>query len=255
MNYAQVAMTFKERLRAREPLLGTFVKTPHSVVIEVLATTGLDCVCLDAEHAPFDRATLDVCLLAARAGGLPALVRMPSGAPHEILNALDLGAAGVVIPHVRSRVDAEFVARATHYGPGGRGYAGATRATGFIAPEVQQRLVEARRTTSLIVQIEDADALANVAEIAAVDAVDAIFIGRADLTVSLGQTDVGAAEVVAAVEAATRTSLLAGTAVGMFTADLTELPHWRDLGASLFLLASDHAFLRTGAAALKAAAG
>jgi 2-keto-3-deoxy-L-rhamnonate aldolase RhmA len=70
-----VAAEFKARLGAGELLLGTFVKTPHPSVVEVLAQTGLDCLCLDAEHAPFDRVDLDRGILAARAGVLAAYLR------------------------------------------------------------------------------------------------------------------------------------------------------------------------------------
>ncbi|MFO0333697.1 MAG: hypothetical protein ACK53C_01450, partial [Pseudomonadota bacterium] len=68
--------TFRERVRRGERLIGTFAKTPHPAVVEVLGLSPLDCLCLDAEHAPFDRGDLDVALLAARAADLPTLVRV-----------------------------------------------------------------------------------------------------------------------------------------------------------------------------------
>ena len=92
----------RERLRARDLLSATWVKTPHPHVVEVLALSELDALVLDAEHAPFDRAALDACLLAARAGGKPVLVRPESASPAAILQALDGGADGVVVPHIRS---------------------------------------------------------------------------------------------------------------------------------------------------------
>ena len=118
----------KARLARGERIVGTWVKTPSQIVVEVLAMTGLDCLCLDAEHAPFDRLTLDACLFAARVADKPVLVRTPSAAPEHILNALDCGADGVVIPHIRSAEDARAAVRASHYGHGGRGYAGSSRA-------------------------------------------------------------------------------------------------------------------------------
>ena len=229
-----VATDFKARLVAGEPLLGTFVKTPHPSVIEVLAQTGLDCLCLDAEHAPFDRVDLDRGLLAARAGGIAALVRVPSGAPHEILNALDLGAAGIVVPHVR------------------RGYAGGTRASGYVSPPIGERLAQTRAQTSVILQIEDVEALDHVEAIAAVPGVDAVFIGRIDLTVALGETDPKSGKVVAAVTRIIEACRAAGCTSGLFTPDLSEVPMWRAQGASLFLLGADHAFIRAGAIKLRA---
>ncbi len=249
------ASDFKRRLRAREPLLGCFVKTPHAMVIEALADSALDCVCLDGEHAPFDRRDLDHCILAARAGGLPALVRVPSGAPHEILNALDLGAAGVVVPHVRSQAEAQAVARASAYGPGGRGYSGGIRATDYAAPPMTDRLAQARAETSVIVQIEDVEALEHVEAIAQVDGVDAVFIGRIDLTVALGENDPKAGRVMDVVSDVAARCLAAERAVGMFTPDLSEVVGWRAKGVSLFLLGSDLGFLKVGAAKLRADAG
>ena len=93
---------FRERLLAGDLLAGTWVKTPHPHVVEVLSLTSLDVLVLDAEHAPFDRGSLDSCILAARAGGKPVLVRPPSAAAEHILNALDCGADGVILPHIRT---------------------------------------------------------------------------------------------------------------------------------------------------------
>ena len=123
--------SLKARLAGRELVVGTFVKTPSPIVVEVLGRTTLDCLCLDAEHAPFDRANLDICIFAARAARIEVLVRVPTGAPEHLLNALDCGATGVMVPHVRSVAEAEAVLKAAHYGPRGRGYAGSSRAAGY----------------------------------------------------------------------------------------------------------------------------
>ena len=104
-------MTFRERLRAGEVLAGTWIKTPHPHVVEVLSLSPLDCLVLDAEHAPFDRRDLDACILAARAGGKPVLVRPASGAHEQLLNVLDLGSDGVIVPHVRSAAEAAAIER------------------------------------------------------------------------------------------------------------------------------------------------
>ena len=107
-------------------------------------------------------------------------------------------------------------------------------------------LEKSREHTTVIVQIEDLAALDHVGEIAAVEGVDGLFIGRADLAVAMQRATSDDA-VVRAVEAICRECVAAGKTVGMFTPDLSELPRWRKLGASLFLLGSDHAFLLSGA--------
>ena len=80
-------VAFRDRLRSGDLLAGTWVKTPHPHVVEVLSFSSLDCLVLDAEHAPFDRAALDLCILAARTGGKTVLVRPQSASHEHILNA------------------------------------------------------------------------------------------------------------------------------------------------------------------------
>ena len=248
------AAPLKARLGAGELIVGTFVKTPAPILIEVLGLTALDCLCLDAEHAPFDRAAIDGCVMAARAGGIDLLVRTPSAAPEHILNALDCGATGVVIPHVRSADEARAAVRACHYGPGGRGYAGSSRAAGYTTRTMADHRAASAARTVIVAQIEDPEAIDGIDAIAQVDGIDALFVGRVDLTVAYGADSQDDPRVVAAVEAVCAAGRRHGRPVGMFLARVGDVPLWRDRGASLFLLGSDHSFLLDGAARLAAAA-
>lgn len=245
-----MASNFKQRLAAGEQLLGTFIKTPSPMLCEVLASTELDALCIDAEHAPFDRLVQDQCIHAIRGQGMASLVRVPSAAPEHILNALDCGATGVVVPHVTSPEVAEKVGRAAHFGAAGRGYAGSTRAAQYTRKPMAEHLQDSAGQTAVIAQIEDVEALDAIDEIAAVEQVDCLFIGRIDLTVALGAASPKDAAVIEAVEKICRSGRDAGKPVGMFVGDLDEVPHWQAAGASLFLLASDHGFLLQGASAL-----
>ena len=244
---------FRERLRARERLVGTFVKTPHPVVVEVLGHSELDCVCLDAEHAPFDRAHLDTALLAARAMGLPALVRPATADPASVLNALDLGAIGVIAPHVTSAAAAQAVVRSSRHGHGGRGYAGSTRAAGFGTRALADNVARANVLVAVVAQIEDAEALENLDDIAAVEGVDALFVGRMDLTVSLGAESPEDPRVVEAVRDICAAGRRHSRAVGMFTSTPQEAQQWAQEGATFFLLGSDHQWILQGARELAAA--
>ncbi len=248
--------SFRRRLRAGERLLGTFVKTPHPALVEVLGHGPLDCLCLDAEHAPFDRGDLDVALLAARAAGVPSLVRVPRADAPELLNALDLGATGVLVPHVASAAVAAAIAAACRYGgPDGRGYAGSTRAAGYGTRKMGEILPRANEEVTVVAQIEDAAALAEIDAIAAVDGIDALFIGRMDLTVSLGAASPNDPAVIEAVRTICAAARRHGRAVGMFTPTTAEASQWFDAGASLFLLGSDQQWVLQGAAALREAFG
>ena len=239
--------TLKARLAARELVVGTFVKTPSPIVVEVLSLTGLDCICLDAEHSPFDRGSLDRCIHAARAGSMEVLIRVPSSAPEHLLNALDCGATGVVVPHVRSVAEAEGVVKAAHYGRGGRGYAGSSRAAGYTTVPMARHKAAGAEQTVVIAQIEDPEAVDEVEAIARVPGLDALFVGRVDLTVAYEADTQDDPRVVAAVERVCAAGVAAGKPVGMFLARVDDAAYWRGRGASLFLLGSDHGFLLTGA--------
>ncbi|MCC5867263.1 MAG: hypothetical protein JJU27_02020 [Gammaproteobacteria bacterium] len=243
--------TFRSRLTQGRPLLGTWIKTPSAQLCEVLATSPLDVLCLDAEHAAFDRSTIDACLGVLMAADMPSLVRIPDHGSQHIQSALDSGATGIVVPHVTSAAQAQSLARACHFGPGGRGFSGATRAAGFGRVPMAEHRQRSQAQTTLIAQIEDVEALEVAEQIAAVEHIDALFAGRIDLTVSLQHSDPNAAEVIEAVDRICAAAANHSTAIGMFISDLNELPRWRRAGASLFLLESDQAFLQQGAAALR----
>ena len=240
---------FRTRLRAGDLLAGTWIKTPHPHVVEVLSFSPLDVLVLDAEHAPFDRNALDLCIMAARAGGKTVLVRPQSASHEQILNALDLGADGVILPHIRTADEAADAVKACHYISGGRGYAGSSRAAGYTTKGMAKHRTDAKEV-AVIAQIEDVEGVDNIAAIAAVEGVDALFIGRADLTISYGAETPDDGVVVEAVEHIVAAGKAAGRTTGMFLSRVSDVAMWREKGASLFILGSDHDFLLQGAAKL-----
>lgn len=246
-------MTFKARLASGDLIVGTWIKTPDPSVVEVLALSDLDCLVLDAEHAPFDRRDIDLGVQAALPAAKPLLVRIPAARPEYALQALDCGATGLIVPHVRSAAEAHAAVRMSLYGPGGRGYAGSSRAAGYTRTPMAQHLANSAAKTVVILQIEDPEAVDAIEEIAAVDGVDALFIGRIDLSVAMGKSpdDQAVVDSVAKVCASAKRH---GRTVGMFLSRVEEVPYWRERGASLFLLGSDQAFLLSGAAQLYKAA-
>ena len=242
-------MNFKQRLAARDLLVGSFIKTPHPAVVELLGRTALDCLVLDAEHAPFDRSQLDMCILAARATGMPVLVRPQAATAERILDSLDLGADGVLLPHIRTERCAQDAVQSCFYGPGGRGFAGSTRAAGYTLKGMAKTRADGA-VVVVVAQIEDVEALDEIEAIARVEGIDALFIGRADLTVALGAKSPDDQIVIDAVRRICRAAVAADRPVGMFLARPSDVPQWREEGASLFLLSSDQEFLLKGAIAL-----
>lgn len=240
---------FRAKLVAGETLAGTWIKTPSPIVVEVLSLTNLDCLVLDAEHAPFDRGALDMCILAARASDMPVLVRPPSSDPTHILNALDCGADGVILPHICSAQEAHEAVKACHYVRGGRGYAGSSRAAGYTTKGMARHR-NAAKDVIVIAQIEDVEGVDAIEAIAAVEGIDALFIGRADLTIAYGAATPDDEIVVTAVERIVTAGKNAGRVTGMFLGRVGDVPYWREKGSSLFILGSDHEFLLQGAKAL-----
>ena len=153
---------------------GRFSKRRRQCFAEVIAQTDIDLVCLDAEHSPFDRMTLDQCLFALRAGNMPAVVRVPALSGEHILNALDCGATGVVAPHVITADDAGFAARSAQFGQG-RGFAGSTRAAGYMSKNMATHLSDSAAETVVIAQIEDKEALDNLDAIFATPGIDCFY--------------------------------------------------------------------------------
>lgn len=242
--------TLKEQMASGTPLAGTFVKTPNIAIIEVLAASGLDFLCLDAEHAPFDRAALDQCLAIGRALGCAMLVRVPSAAPSEILTALDLGADGVVVPHVDSAQKAQAVARAARFGHGGRGYAGSTRWAGYGTQKMPDVLARSAAETIVIAQIEEPEGVEAAAEIAATDGIDALFLGPSDLTISYGLTAPGSPQLLDAMGRVGAVSKAASKTYVTWVANAEQAAQWQSHGFSMFFVASEHAWMLAGARAV-----
>lgn len=228
-------------------LAGTFVKTPAIEMIEVLALSGLDFLCLDAEHAPFDRGRIDACLAIARARDLPCLVRVPDATPAALLQALDAGATGVVVPHVDSAEKAAAIAKAAHFGHGGRGFAGSTRWAGYATRSMSEVLARGRDETVVIAQIEEPEGVEASAEIAATDGIDGLFVGPADLSVALGKTDQSSPELIVQIERVAAAARGAQKTFATFVPDIAKARQWRHFGFSMFFVASEHAWMLKGA--------
>ena len=233
------AKEFRERMLDGEYLAGTFVKTPAYDVVEVLSRTELDFICLDGEHAPFDWGRMDACLAMAKALEFPTLVRVASASTENILHALDSGASGIVVPHVFDVRTAELAARAARFGHHGRGYAGSTRWAEFASRTMPELLERSRTNTTVIVQIEEPEGVEAAAEIAAVDGVDGLFIGPADLTVAYGANEEAAEKVRSALSTVGAVAHAAGKAYMTFVQNAGQAREWAQYGFTAFFIASE----------------
>jgi 2-keto-3-deoxy-L-rhamnonate aldolase RhmA len=243
------ASRFRARLLERQPLIGTFMKVPATQNTEILGLEGFDFVVLDEEHAPWDRATLDHALLAARAYNIAALVRVADGGPSSILAALDAGASGVVVPHVASAEQARRVVASARYLGGTRGSA-ASRGGEYGARGADNYRISDERTAVICI-IEDHQAIAEVDEIAVVEGIDALFIGRSDLALSLRNAGPAAPGVEEAVERVAAAAARAGKPLAAVAQSLRgpEAAWLAGLGVTALMVSSDIGLLRQSARA------
>lgn len=206
----------KSALRAGRPQLGVWNTIGGNTVPELLAGAGFDWVLIDCEHAAIE--TIDVLPALQAIGQYPevsAVVRPAANDPVLIKRLLDMGAQTLLVPFVESEAEARAAVSAMRYGPRGvRGMAGVTRATRYGA--VDDYFRRAEQELCLVVQVESVLGLKNLEAIAAVDGVDAVFIGPADLSASMGLPgQTGHPEVAAAIDGALDRLAAAGARAGI----------------------------------------
>lgn len=242
-----VPKLFRQRLLAGEPLIGTFMKVPSSHLTEVMGSLGFDFVMLDEEHAPWTRASLDVGCLAARAFGIASMVRIARPDAANILSALDDGATGIMVPHVDSVEKAESIVSAAHYYGGTRG-AGIGRG-GEYGARGKENFAIADQQTTIMAMIEDRQALDVIDNITSVEGIDAIFLGRGDLGLSLRNGPDGGLSIKDAVEKVAKSATDNGKILSAVVQSLqSDDAKWlADIGVTAMMVASDIGFLQQAA--------
>lgn len=239
--------SFRQRLVSGAFLAGSFVKTPNPHATEILGNSGFDFIVVDQEHAPFDRVTTDLVLLAARAAGVAGVVRVPTLTSDAIQASLDCGAVGILAPHVASVADAQALVAACRYRGGKRGFSGVTRAGRYGGSKMWDLVDTADAAVATIAMIEDPAVLSEIDAILAVEGLDAVFIGRGDLTVAFGAPTRDAPDVRHAVDTILNAAKKAGKPVCVMTDNGEESASFAERGASAFILSSDQGFLRKAA--------
>ena len=226
--------------------IGTFIKTDSPHVVEVLGTTAMDFGIVDAEHAPFDRAGLDRMMLAGRAADLPLLVRVPDFSSTWIQSALDVDAAGILVPHVDSADDARTVVSRARFRGGSRGFSASARFGGY-ATSTRDAAITRGDSSIILAQIESEEALNAVEAILAVPGILGVFIGRADLGMSMGIEDPRDARILEASRHIVAATLKAGKVASMNAATVQEAATYAAWGVSCFVIGSDQSLLRGAA--------
>jgi 4-hydroxy-2-oxoheptanedioate aldolase len=252
-----VATSFRDRILGGETLFGCWSGLGSPLAAELAARAGFDWVLIDLEHGAASEADLLAHLTAVEAAGATALVRPQSGERLRIGRALDLGAAGVVIPRLDSLAEARVAASYLRYPPDGvRGIALLTRGARLGAVG-HGAISGVNRDIVGIVQVESPGALRDAEEIAAIDGVDVLFVGPADLSHSLGVPgQFGDATYQAALRSVVAACRSNGKAAGILLYDHAAFAPHLDLGFTVVGLGADASFVAEGArAALRDAKG
>jgi 2-keto-3-deoxy-L-rhamnonate aldolase RhmA len=178
----------KAMSRSKAPKFGHFIvefATPG--IGHIMKSAGCDFCLLDMEHSGFAIETVKSAVRYMQAAELPLIVRVPSKDYHHIARICDMGAEGVMAPMVGSAAEAKRIVNSMKYFPVGlRGVAPAVAHDDYRPGPVPQKLANANKRTTLFAQIETAEGVENVMEIAATPGVDCLWIGHFDLSVSLG---------------------------------------------------------------------
>jgi len=243
---------FKRALKAGKAQIGLWSSLSSNYTVEVIAGAGFDWILLDTEHSPSDLENLLTQLQAAAPYPTHPVVRVPWNDMVTIKRTLDIGAQSLLVPYVSTPQEAQAAVSHTRYPPAGvRGVAGTTRATRF--GRIKDYARRAHEELCLLVQVETQQALDNIEAICAVEGVDGVFIGPADLHASLGHTgEIANPKVKPLIDDAIGRIRKAGKAPGILTPNEADAKHWLQCGALFVAVGADVGILARGAEALAA---
>lgn len=242
---------FKQALREGRRQIGLWQSMANPMTAEICAGAGFDWLLFDGEHAPNDVPTMLAQLQAVESYPTHAIARPPVGDVVLVKQYLDLGFQTLLIPLVDTPEEAEAMVRAMRYPPEGIRGVGAGSARVARWNRVENYFRDADAEMCLLVQAETRRAMENLEAIAAVEGVDGIFIGPADLSASLGHRGNAAhPEVQAVIEDAIKRIAAAGKAPGILTSNNEWAQRYLDLGATFVAVGTDVGILAKQTTAL-----
>ncbi len=241
--------TLLKKIRNREMILGTHIFAGSPTLTESIAQVGYDVVWVDCEHTPITTDVLLHNLIACKAGGTPAIVRIAWNDPVLAKPVLDMGVDGIVFPYIRTVQEAQLAVSACEYPPKGiRGF-GPFRALDYGKGDVMDYIHNVSRNTVRFIQIEHIDAVHNLREIAAIEGIDAFIVGMNDLSGSMGYLGdtLNPAMLPIYEEIATVLRELNKPFGVSAASNDSILQYWRDLGATIIFAGHDIEYVTNGA--------
>lgn len=178
--------TVKQKIKAGEVQFGYLQCLQDPCITEILGNAGYDFVMLDSEHSPLSPANMEHLSRVGELTGICPLVRVPGTTPRDIGRLLDAGAAGIIVPNVRTVADVEEAVKSALYLPDGERGLSMPRQAGFGAMPMPEFVGFANKNVLITIQIETKEALADIDAITAVPGVDVALLGPLDMSAALG---------------------------------------------------------------------
>ncbi len=210
---------FRATLSAHKPVYSAWLSLGSPLAVEIAADAGWHAVMIDQQHGAGGHAELSACLTAAKAAGVPAMVRVAELDFGLIGRALDAGAQGIMVPMLGTAEDAARLASAVKYPPRGRRSIGPYRAKFMIEGDY---FAAANGWTVACGQIETAEAVENIEAICATEGLDMICVGPNDLAISLSrgqERDISSPKMLEAIERVRAAAAARGVITGIFAND------------------------------------
>lgn len=220
------------------------VRSPN--IAQMYATAGFDFMFIDMEHGPFTLETVEDFITASRAAGIVPLIRTPGADEGSIARPLDMGACGLIVPHVGTREQVERIVRFAKYRPvGERGLAPIRAHSSFARMEVGRLIEQANENTMIVIMVEDDAAIGRIDELLSAGEVDVAFLGTMDLSLALGiPGEVRHPEILARIDRMIQACDKRGVAFGMPVSD----PKWLRKGIRFLFASSDISLIVDGGA-------
>lgn len=234
---------FPQRVKSRETTIGPWMSIPHPMVAEMLAQIDADFLLIDGEHAPITPQTLASLLPATERHDLPVIYRVAWNRIELIKAALDSGVSGLMVPMVNSAAEAAEAIAAAKYPPMGKRGMGSWRASNYYLDNGAY-VERANDDTVMVLQIETKEAIREIEAIAAVPGIDALFVGPADLSRSLGlASGEPQAELRNAYAQVVSAAQRNGLAAGIDVVSLDYVRIYREIGFSFMTFGADFGFM------------